>query len=58
MSALYAVWDIASDVLLRSMPMSDASALADLTGVPAVVWGVLWVAASLGVIFAVLRKLA
>ena len=58
MSCLYAVWDIASDVLLRSMPMSDASALADLTGVPAVVWGVLWVAASLGVIFAVLRKLA
>jgi hypothetical protein len=58
MSCLYAVWDIASDVLLRSMPMSDASALADLTGVPAVVWGVLWVAASLGVIVAVLRKLA
>ena len=58
MSCLYAVWDIASDVLRRSMPRRDASALADLTGVPAVVWGVLWVAASLGVIFAVLRKLA
>ena len=58
MSCLYAVWDIASDVLLRSIPCSDASALADLTGVPAVVWGVLWIVASLWVIAAVLRKLA
>ncbi len=58
MSCLYAVWDIASDVLLRAIPMSDASALADLTGIPAIVWGVLWVVASLGVIVAVLRKLA
>ena len=58
MSCLYAVWDIASDVLLRSLPSSDASALAGLTGVPAVIWGVLWIAASLWVIVAVLRKLA
>jgi hypothetical protein len=58
MSCLYAVWDIASDVLLRSVPCSDASALAGITGVPAVIWGVLWVAASLWVIAAVLRRLA
>ena len=58
MSCLYAVWDIASDVLLRSIPCSDASALADLTGVPAVIWGVLWIVTSLWVIVAVLRKLA
>ena len=58
MSCLYAVWDIASDVLLRSVPSSDASALADLTRVPAIVWGVLWAVASLWVIVAVLRKLA
>ena len=57
MSCLYAVWDIASDVLLRSVPHSDASALAGLTGVPAIVWGVLWIAASLWVIVAVLRRL-
>jgi hypothetical protein len=57
MSCLYAVWDIASDVLLRSVPHSDASALADLTGVPAIVWGVLWIGASLWVIVAVLRRL-
>jgi hypothetical protein len=58
MSCLYAVWDIASDVLLRNIPHSDASALAQLTHVPAVVWGVLWIAASLWVILAVLRRLA
>jgi hypothetical protein len=58
MSCLYAVWDIASDVLLRSVPQSDASALADLTHVPALVWGVLWIGASLWVIVAVLRRLA
>ncbi|MCG6921967.1 MAG: M50 family metallopeptidase [Acidobacteria bacterium] len=58
MSVLYAVWDIASDVLIRSIPSSDASALATLTGVPAFVWGVLWVAASLWVIVAVLHRLA
>ena len=58
MSCLYAVWDIASDVLLRSVPCSDASQLARLTHVPALVWGVLWIALSLWVIVAVLRKLA
>jgi hypothetical protein len=58
MSCLYAVWDIASDVLLRSIPCSDASALAGLTGIPAIVWGVLWIATSFWVIFTVLRKLA
>jgi hypothetical protein len=58
MSCLYAVWAIASDVLLRSVPSSDASALARLTLVPALVWGVLWIAISLWVIYAVLRKLA
>ena len=58
MSCLYAVWDIASDLILRHVPHSDAAALAALTGVPALVWGVLWMAASFWVIFAVLRRLA
>jgi hypothetical protein len=58
MSCLYAVWDVASDVLLRSHPDSDASALAALTGVPALVWGAAWVGVSLWVIVAVLRRLA
>ena len=41
-SCLYAIWDIASDLLLRSVPGSDANALAEMTGVPGVVWGALW----------------
>jgi hypothetical protein len=57
-SALYAVWDVASDVLLRSAAESDASALARLTGVPAVVWGVFWIALSVGVLVYVIKRLA
>ena len=57
MSCLYAVWDIASDVLLRSIPCSDASALAGLTGIPAILWGLLWIAASIWVVVAVMRRL-
>jgi hypothetical protein len=57
-SCLYAVWDVASDVLLRHPGQSDAAALARLTGVPAVAWGVVWVAVSLGVLVGVLRRLA
>lgn len=51
-SCLYAVEDIGSDVLLRSVPGSDASALAKITWIPAIVWGVLWIVASLGVALA------
>ena len=58
MSCLYAVLDIASDVLLRSVPSSDAAALAGLTGIPAVVWGVLWVLTSVWVVGTVLHRLA
>lgn len=45
-SLLYAPWDIVSDLILRSVASSDASALARMTGVPSVAWGVLWLAAS------------
>ncbi len=41
-SCLYAPWDIASDVLLRDIPGTDAHALAAATGLPAKLWGVLW----------------
>jgi hypothetical protein len=57
-SALYAVWDIASDVLLRHSNESDAAALARLTGVPAALWGAAWAAFSLLVLASVLRRLA
>jgi hypothetical protein len=58
MSCLYAVWDVASDAILRSHAQSDASALAGLTGIPALFWGVAWILASLWVIARVLRRLA
>ena len=57
-SCLYAVRDIASDVLFRDIPGSDANALAELTAIPAAVWGVLWVAASLVVAGVALAKSA
>jgi hypothetical protein len=57
-SCLYAVWDIATDVLLRHSGQSDAAALARLTGLPAVVWGVAWVVSSIAVLASVLRRLA
>jgi len=52
------VWDVATDVLLRSSPESDAAALAQLSGVPAAVWGVLWIGLSLAVLGSVVRRLA
>lgn len=57
-SALYAVWDVASDVLFRHSHESDAAALAQLTGVPAIVWGVAWIFLSIGVLGYVLQRLA
>ena len=58
MSMLYAVADVASDVVFRHPGASDAAALARLTGVPALVWGLLWIGLSLGVLAAVVRRLA
>jgi hypothetical protein len=45
-SGLYAIWDIGSDLIARSVPSSDAEALAALTGIPGAVWGVVWGAAA------------
>ena len=56
-SALYAVWDVASDALFRYSAESDAAALARLTGVPAVVWGLFWIAVSIAVLVYVIRRL-
>ncbi len=46
-SCLYAIFDIKSDVLDRPEVMSDARMLAELTGIPTVVWGVLWIVVAL-----------
>lgn len=43
-SCLYAILDIKSDVLDRPELRSDAAMLAELTGVPTMTWGVIWIA--------------
>jgi hypothetical protein len=54
-SLLYAPWDITSDLILRSVPASDAGALARMTGIPALAWGVLWLVASLAIAWRALK---
>lgn len=46
-SCLYAVLDIKGDILDRPELPSDARMLAELTGVPTVAWGILWIGAAL-----------
>ncbi|MBI4540903.1 MAG: M50 family metallopeptidase [Gemmatimonadetes bacterium] len=46
-SCLYAILDIKSDVLDRPEVASDARMLAELTGVPTLVWGILWIGAAM-----------
>lgn len=55
-SSLYAILDIKSDILDRPHLRSDAFMLAELTGVPTVVWGVLWIGVALGVTFLLFRR--
>ena len=55
-SSLYAILDIKSDVLDRPHLESDAHMLADLTGIPTVAWGVLWIGVALGATFFLLRR--
>jgi len=56
-SCLYAVLDIKSDVLDRPELRSDARMLAEMTGVPTVLWGGLWIAAALFVCWLLFRRL-
>ena len=46
-SALYALLDIRSDVLQRPGAESDAHMLGELTGLPTLFWGTLWIAIAL-----------
>lgn len=50
-STLYAVLDIKSDILDRPGARSDAAMLADLTGVPTIMWGAAWMLISLCLAF-------
>jgi hypothetical protein len=56
-SCLYAVLDIKSDVLDRPELRSDARMLAEMTGVPTVVWGGLWIVAAVVVCWFLLRRI-
>jgi hypothetical protein len=49
-SCLYVVPDIWSDTIARSGLRSDARMLAELTGIPTVLWGAFWIAAALAII--------
>ena len=55
-SALYAILDIKSDVLDRPEVRSDAYMLAEITGIPTLAWGVLWIGAALAFSFWLLRR--
>jgi len=48
-SCLYAILDIKGDILDRPHLPSDAFMLAELTGVPTVVWGLAWISVAIGV---------
>ena len=54
-SVLYAVLDIKSDILDRPELRSDAAMLAELTGVPTLVWGLVWIGIALAVSWWLLR---
>ncbi len=55
-SCLYAILDIKSDVLDRPHLRSDAAMLAELTGVPTMTWGVVWIAVAIIVSAFVFRR--
>jgi hypothetical protein len=46
-SCLYAILDIKGDILDRPHLPSDAYMLAQLTGIPTVAWGILWITVAL-----------
>jgi hypothetical protein len=48
-SCLYALYDIKSDILDRPELRSDARTIAELTGVPTLLWGLIWLAIALAV---------
>lgn len=55
-SSLYAILDIKSDILDRPHLRSDAFMLSELTGIPTLAWGVLWIGLALAVTFLLFRR--
>ena len=56
-SCLYAILDIKSDVIDRPDAHSDAYMLSEMTGIPTVLWGFLWIGTALLVSGLLLRRL-
>jgi len=56
-SCLYAILDIKSDVIDRPDAHSDAYMLSEMTGIPTVFWGFLWIGTALLVSGLLLRRL-
>ncbi|MCG8469509.1 MAG: M50 family metallopeptidase [Gemmatimonadetes bacterium] len=54
-SCLYAVLDIKSDVLDRPELLSDARMLAEITGIPTLAWGTIWIAIAIAFCIALFR---
>jgi len=54
-SVLYAILDIKSDILDRPQLRSDAAMLAELTGVPTQLWGLIWITAAVAAAIALFR---
>ncbi len=52
----YAIFDIKSDILDRPEVRSDAAMLAELTGIPTLFWGVLWIGLAIAAAFFLLRR--
>ena len=57
-STLYAILDIKSDIIARPELRSDAAMLAEMTGIPTVIWGFLWIGIALLVSAWLLRWVA
>jgi hypothetical protein len=55
MSSLYALVDVKEDLLTLEPRLTDASILAGMTGIPAIVWGLLWSVISLAVFLLIMR---
>lgn len=55
-SCLYALIDIKEDLLTLEHRTTDAALLASMTGIPALVWGILWSVLALGVFVLMLRS--
>ncbi|MBN1447737.1 MAG: M50 family metallopeptidase [Bacteroidetes bacterium] len=55
MSCLYALVDVKQDLITLEDRVTDASILANMTGIPAIIWGVLWSLLALFVFFLIMR---